>query len=255
MLAVPHLVVVAQRVSEAQAEYQKARVTPGSISNLFYKDATPRAEHFINMTVRLLGREHWPWHAPIPLRLVLCYDDGTPLDSTDQASLRVLSLSQHVRAAIPADADMASFSYRIELGSFRRADRCFAVKIEVYTDASMDVHSPPSALSNLVEPALTPAVYVLSKKKLDVGASPRSSTPRAEAKRKHDIEDEDDEVSEDSMRKLQRSFDSSRGIDDAAEVILQRLDSLEQSINDLAGVVRAVIAHLSHAPSAAASPM
>lgn len=273
-MMVPRLVVIAQQVSDAQEEYQKARVTPGSISNLFYKDATPRAEHYIKVTVRLLGREQWPWHSPVPLRLVLCYDDGTPLDASDQSSLRVLSLSSHVsaslapspshrlnrqpalsqvRAAIPAESDNVSFSYRIELGSFRRADRSFSVKIEACTDLGMDQLGDPqstivASLNGIViEPALTPAVYVLSKKKLD-GPCPRpavAATPVSSlvgGKRKHDYYDEDSDDS--GGRKVYaRVPDTRSSTDDATEHIINRLDALEKSVSELATVMKSFVNH------------
>lgn len=279
-MMVPRLVVIAQQVSDAQEEYQKARVTPGSISNLFYKDATPRAEHYIKVTVRLLGREQWPWHSPVPLRLVLCYDDATPLDASDQSSLRVLSLSSHVRvlvlrcrhhtrltssallvpslsqvrAAIPAESDTVSFSYRIELGSFRRADRSFSVKIEACTDLGLDQLGDPqsnivASLNGIViEPALTPAVYVLSKKKLDgpcsrpaVAATPVSSL--VGAKRKHDYYDEDSDDSGGRKIYAARVHDARSSADDATEHIINRLDALEKSVNELASVLKTFVNH------------
>lgn len=163
------LLVVSHECSPAQAEYQKLRVSPGSMSNLFYKDATPRGDHFMLCTVKLIGREHETEavRRVVPLKLTLCYDDGQPIEAVDHGSLRVLSSNSHLKAAIPANEDHVTFSYRIELGSFRRADRSFAVRVEADLDAA---HRPSSyasvAMCRSIEPCITPAVYVLSKKKL-----------------------------------------------------------------------------------------
>lgn len=219
------LVIVSQEASAAQREYQRARVTPGAISSLFYKDATPRADHFLECTVKLIGREHWPWHSPIPLRLSLCYDDGTPTVMSDQGCLRVLSLSSHVKAAIPADDDCVSFSYRIELGSFRRADRSFAVKVEVSDPLAEGKHV-------VVDPCLTPPVYVLSKKKIEPGV-PQAPRP---VKRKVDESDDSDDS---AAKRTKSSKDDS---------IVKRLDALESRVQELANLIQTFTSRFSAFP-------
>lgn len=277
----PRLVVVRQEVSDAQKEYQRARVSSDGISNLFYKDATPRADHYVKVTVRLYGREHWPWYSPIPLRLVLCYEDGSPLDAGDQCCLRVLSLSSHVRAAVPAEGDMASFSYRIELGSFRRADRSFVVKIEVCSSDNC-IDGLLEAANCLAEPAFSPAVYVLSKKKL--ADSPAAMSQMASIAKKPStllsVEEEDkkmDEVDEsqqqtqqeeqqpqgnkrlrqDSENDEQEEGESNDGCSSTGrkkllllqegavtDLIIHRLDTLDKNMTELTSVIKSFMTHL-----------
>lgn len=166
--------IVSHECSPAQADYQKLRVNPGAMSNVFYKDATPRGEHFMRCVVKVTGREHEgeAQRRVIPLKLTLCYDDGQPIEAVDHSSLRILSSNSHLKAAIPANQDHVAFSYRIELGSFRRADRSFAVRVEANADAT---HRPASYLPQNkcreIESCITPAVYVLSKKKITDAAA------------------------------------------------------------------------------------
>eukprot|EP00635_Sarcinochrysidales_sp_CCMP3193_P012276 CAMPEP_0118893690 /NCGR_PEP_ID=MMETSP1166-20130328/2797_1 /TAXON_ID=1104430 /ORGANISM="Chrysoreinhardia sp, Strain CCMP3193" /LENGTH=343 /DNA_ID=CAMNT_0006832531 /DNA_START=105 /DNA_END=1136 /DNA_ORIENTATION=+ len=242
------LVCTFQQPSEAQREYQSARLAAGAVlpSNIFYKDATPRVAHFLSCELRLVGRERFP-AKPLPLELTLVYDDGTPTSETDQASLRILSLSSHVKAAIPADGDSVVVSYRIELGSFRRADRSFALKAE------LALEKPPAGGGGggggeKVEPCVTPAVYVLSKKKLE------QQKPTAAGKRRMvDAFPGDDEDSEDSHRhhfEGRRASppggpsDPSRAVDRADETILRRLYALETRVQELTNVIQSVLPHV-----------
>ncbi|KAJ1447235.1 hypothetical protein M885DRAFT_207867 [Pelagophyceae sp. CCMP2097] len=138
--AAPRLVVVSHALSEAQEAYQEARELRASTTSgqYFYKDATPRAEHYMMCTVELVG---YPHRRAVPLKLSLCFDDGTLVPYEDQACLRLLKENVHVRPIISAETQVASFTYRIEIGSFRRADRSFVIRIDA--EPTM-VRAPPA---------------------------------------------------------------------------------------------------------------
>ena len=214
------LVCVWQSPSEEQQKYQQARLAAGAVlpSNIFYKDATPRVAHYLSCEIQLQGRDRFPGK-PLPLELTLVYDDGTPTSEADQASLRILSLSSHVKAAIPADGDSVTVSYRIELGSFRRADRSFALKIHLSDNKA-------------VESCITPAVYVLSKKKLDQQTRGTTTKRRhVDAFPQHDADDD----SEDSHR---------HHLGSDQENILRRLYALETRVQELTNVIQSVLPHV-----------
>jgi hypothetical protein len=48
------------------------------------QDATPRAEHYLMCTVELVGHPH---RLAVPLKLSLCFDDGSLVPYEDQVSL------------------------------------------------------------------------------------------------------------------------------------------------------------------------
>ena len=151
------LVVRKHDFSSAQTAYQRARSAPSS-QLIFYKDATPRGEHYIRCSVACEPSRP----DVVPLRLALCYEDGTDVSPQDASCLKILGEATHL--SCPPHAKETTFYYRLELGSFRRAGRNFRVRV---TGAG-------------VAQCLTPPLLVLSKTKpLDASAplSPPSELP------------------------------------------------------------------------------
>ena len=152
------LVVRKHDFSSAQTAYQRARSAPSS-QLIFYKDATPRGEHYIRCSVACEPARP----DVVPLRLALCYEDGTDVSPQDASCLKILGEATHL--SCPPHAKETTFYYRLELGSFRRADRKFLVRV--------------SAADGII-PCLTPPLLVLSKTKpLDASAplSPPTELP------------------------------------------------------------------------------
>lgn len=208
--APPRLVIVSHDFSESQTSYQEARIVPGQPS-IFYKDATPRVEHFLRCTVALEGA-HYGVH--VPVRLTMCYEDGTEVSAQDGTCLKILGDGRK-QLVVPPEGS-ASFYYRFELGSFRRADRKFSVKI--VPDAPHVAH---------IARAVTPGVLVLSKKKLEADHPAVAAEAAANSrKRKHDDgspHNSDDEWHGDEKRQLLA----------ATSKILDRVTTLEQTVSKL----------------------
>jgi len=270
--AAPRLVVVSHALSEAQEAYQEARELRASTTSgqYFYKDATPRAEHYMMCTVELVG---YPHRRAVPLKLSLCFDDGTLVPYEDQvralkfvdgklqtqhplrpapvagflclpylgrsqgsalfasqACLRLLKENVHVRPIISAETQVASFTYRIEIGSFRRADRSFVIRI----DAEPTMASWPAPELIQVSSCLTPPIYVLSKKRLNgVVTAPSSPTmdPRGicgdkSLGKKRRRDEDDDEVD----------------FDDIQRQLLEKMIVLERRVAELTTVVLSTVA-------------
>ena len=116
------LVVRKHDFSSAQTAYQRARSAPSS-QLIFYKDATPRGEHYIRCSVACEPARP----DVVPLRLALCYEDGTDVSPQDASCLKILGEATHL--SCPPHAKETTFYYRLELGSFRRADRKFLVRV------------------------------------------------------------------------------------------------------------------------------
>ena len=151
------LVVRKHDFSSAQTAYQRARSAPSS-QLIFYKDATPRGEHYIRCAVACEPARP----DVVPLRLALCYEDGTDVSPQDASCLKILGEATHL--SCPPHAKETTFYYRLELGSFRRADRKFRVRVTGVGVAQ----------------CLTPPLLVLSKTKpLDASAplSPPTELP------------------------------------------------------------------------------
>ena len=141
------LVVRKHDFSSAQTAYQRARSAPSS-QLIFYKDATPRGEHYIRCAVACEPARP----DVVPLRLALCYEDGTDVSPQDASCLKILGEATHL--SCPPHAKETTFYYRLELGSFRRADRKFSVRVSAADGAEAGVI-----------PCLAPPVLVLSKTK------------------------------------------------------------------------------------------
>ena len=156
------LVVRKHDFSSAQTAYQRARSAPSS-QLIFYKDATPRGEHYIRCSVACEPARP----DVVPLRLALCYEDGTDVSPQDASCLKILGEATHL--SCPPHAKETTFYYRLELGSFRRADRKFLVRVSAADGAEAGII-----------PCLTPPLLVLSKTKpLDASAplSPPTELP------------------------------------------------------------------------------
>mmetsp|Transcript_15744 Transcript_15744/g.42628 ORF Transcript_15744/g.42628 Transcript_15744/m.42628 type:complete len:277 (-) Transcript_15744:4-834(-) len=158
------LVVRKHDFSSAQTAYQRARSAPSS-QFIFYKDATPRGEHYIRCSVACEPARP----DVVPLRLALCYEDGTDVSPQDASCLKILGEATHL--SCPPHAKETTFYYRLELGSFRRADRKFRVRVSAADGAEAGAG---------VAQCLTPPLLVLSKTKpLDASAplSPPTELP------------------------------------------------------------------------------
>ena len=199
----PRLRIVAHNFSPAQKKYQEAR---DAGSEVFYKDATPRVEHHLKVT---LAADNVAF--PLPIRIHMCLaEDGTEVSSQDQQTLRILGDGRK-QYTVPAGGTV-SFSYRFELGSFRRADQKFCLKISADAREGLSL-----AHVAAVAPALTPGVLVLSKKKLE----PDHPSYEAEQLCK--------------KRKLDDLGEGGGSSDDKVlDKILDRLTSLEQTVAKLA---------------------
>ena len=148
---------------------------------------------------------------PLPIRINMCLaEDGTEVSSQDQQTLRILGDGRK-QYTVPAGGTV-SFSYRFELGSFRRADQKFCLKISADAREGLSL-----AHVAAVAPALTPGVLVLSKKKLE----PDHPSYEAEQLCK--------------KRKLDDLGEGGGSSDDKVlDKILDRLTSLEQTVAKLA---------------------
>ena len=158
------LVVRKHDFSSAQTAYQRARSAPSS-QFIFYKDATPRGEHYIRCAVACEPARP----DVVSLRLALCYEDGTDVSPQDASCLKILGEATHL--SCPPHAKETTFYYRLELGSFRRADRKFRVRVSAADGAEAGAG---------VAQCLTPPLLVLSKTKpLDASAplSPPTELP------------------------------------------------------------------------------
>ena len=87
------LVVRKHDFSSAQTAYQRARSAPSS-QLIFYKDATPRGEHYIRCSVACEPARP----DVVPLRLALCYEDGTDVSPQDASCLKILGEATHLSA-------------------------------------------------------------------------------------------------------------------------------------------------------------
>ena len=166
------LEIVSFELSERQIEYQREReeLLDGPSFN-FFKDATPKHAHF--MRVRIALRRGRADVGAIPLAAALCYDDQAPVEQEEQCLLKLFGDKARGSGLIELDeCGNADLQFRIELGSYRRSDRKFQVRLAPH---------PTSALFGRVGAVYTPAVYVMSKKR---PVADRAS-PGSEAKRQY----------------------------------------------------------------------
>ena len=194
------LIIVEETASAPQEAYRSARSRDADAT--FYKDATPRVDHYLRCTVGVAG----PSPKAVSAWLVMCYEDGSDVCEEDAACLKILGDGQR-RVDIPAGGGTAAFEYRFELGSFRRADRKFRVKI--VDDAGR------------YPPILTSAVLVLSKKKL----ADELPTAAALARKRARAATPDDSSDECAWRPSEK-----RALLATNALILDRVASLEASL-------------------------
>ena len=190
------LVVEDFEYSAAQQRYQvEAQSQRGNNDamreELFYKDATPKAEHYISFVVRLppnrrprKGAAHALADAPLDLELL--YAPSAPGEDyvtvPDQG---------HLKRCEPARRDGdpkgpserprlgLTLRYRIELGSYRQGDRRFVVRATIAKAARGGDASPPRPGTFL--PAHTPPARRPRRRTAAVppdGSARRRSTSR-----------------------------------------------------------------------------
>lgn len=240
------LVIVSHALSRAQEAYQEARELRSTATSgqYFYKDATPRAEHFMTCSVELCGARI---RHPLPLKLTLCYDDGTMVPYEDQACLRLLKENVHVRPSVDPETMTASFTYRIEIGSFRRADRSFVVRI----DADTSMVGWPNELSPMqVEYCMTPPIYVLSKKRLHGVVTAPSSPTASSSHHQHPAgyllpaqgRAAQPYAAELQVPKKRKREDEEPDAEDVQRLLLEKMMVLERRVAELTTVVLSTVA-------------
>jgi hypothetical protein len=122
------LIVKSFELSAAQKKYQQERnVEPKPIS--FYKDAAPRVDHYMRCSVSVADVDYG---MQVPVKLELAYADGSPVSSEDASHLKIIGDS--LGGLVVPPNGQVTFCYRIEIGSFRRADRKFCVKVSPAAD-------------------------------------------------------------------------------------------------------------------------
>jgi len=154
----PRLAIVSHEFSRAQKLYVAARHRDNPDAPIFYKDATPRAEHYVRCGVEVYGVNHG---IDVPAKLEVCFCDGISVNSKfvtrpgkpETEALKVLGEGSKSLTITPGSTTY--FDYRIEVGSLRADDRKFCVKV---------VPNAPHVAGVL--PAVTPGLLVLSKKRL-----------------------------------------------------------------------------------------
>mmetsp|Transcript_3925 Transcript_3925/g.12049 ORF Transcript_3925/g.12049 Transcript_3925/m.12049 type:complete len:368 (-) Transcript_3925:200-1303(-) len=166
------LVCTGFTMSAAQQAYQRDANRQDLSENeiMFYKDATPKAEHYMAFRIELpssAARALGP-HAEVPLEVELVamvpqVGGGPPTSGqfetvADQSTLKGVGAAQTALGDRPLVG--AALAYRIELGSYRQGDRRFAILARVAPKAAAD-----SPVLQALAPCLTPAVYVASKVK------------------------------------------------------------------------------------------
>mmetsp|Transcript_27933 Transcript_27933/g.86696 ORF Transcript_27933/g.86696 Transcript_27933/m.86696 type:complete len:307 (+) Transcript_27933:273-1193(+) len=164
----PRLVIVSHAFSRAQQEYVEARHKDNPNAPIFYKDATPRGEHYVRCGVQVSGVNHG---LTVPARLEVCFCDGVSVNSKfvtrpgkpETEALKILGDGDKYFEIEPGKTKY--FDYRIEVGSLRADDRKFCVKVVPNADHVAGVL-----------PAVTPGLLVLSKKRL-TGEGPAEGDP------------------------------------------------------------------------------
>mmetsp|Transcript_8237 Transcript_8237/g.21325 ORF Transcript_8237/g.21325 Transcript_8237/m.21325 type:complete len:387 (-) Transcript_8237:179-1339(-) len=187
-------------MSAAQQSYQREANRPEHAKQeiFFYKDSTPKAEHYLSFVVDVppaLARVVGP-KAELPLEVELVAlvpqagDAGPRYERVpEQSHLKACPVRSGIGAAAVLDRPVcgATLAYRIELGSYRQGDRRFAVLSRLASKAVADY----PALTH-VGPCLTPPVYVASKVKRHRVASPDDHDVAApDTKRPANHSDED----------------------------------------------------------------
>jgi len=212
------LIVKNFELSAAQKKYQAERhVEAQPVS--FYKDAAPRMDHYMRCQVSVADVDYG---MQVPLKLELAYADGTPVSKEDSLHLKILGGSLGPGELVVPPNGQVSFCYRIDIGSFRRADRKFSVKV-----------SPAAQYVQGIQSVCTPGVLVLSKKRL---AAPSAETTKRRAT----------EATMDVSEKRQ--------LFEATSAILCKVSALEDQVRNLTAVLAGVTGVLVAAPLPPAPP-
>lgn len=191
-------------MSSAQQAYQRdaSRQDLSDSEIIFYKDATPKAEHYMAFRVDLppsVARTVGP-SADIPLEVELVAIMPQPVGAaavppitTEPRQYETVPDQSHLKqcgvrpsaSQPPSDRPLVgmTLAYRIELGSYRQGDRRFAILVRIAAKAAAD-----SPALRSVAPCLTPPVYVASKvKRHRVSAADHYHDNQSSAKR-HETE-------------------------------------------------------------------
>ena len=142
----------------------EAAPLPGERGEVFYKDATPKADHFMQFRVKLprnlrqaLARD------PPPLELTLCFAPNHDSDEyvvvADQSHLRKCDAPRGEPRGSRDNVLGAILRFRVELGSCRQGDKRFVIKASLASEEAQKRGLPA------LEPAYTTPVYVASKVK------------------------------------------------------------------------------------------
>jgi len=166
------LVCVGFAMSAAQAAYQRdsQREEPDS-GIFFFKDATPKSEHFVEFRVQRGSTSSSSSQQPLTLELV-----SLPSGTTDYSRAEVFAEQEFLKPVTPSQRNQrdaaqavtppvpvvgAVLRYRVEVGSYRQGDRRFAIRARLASE--------PSVL-----PCFTPPIYVASKVKRPPGGGAHS---------------------------------------------------------------------------------
>lgn len=182
-------------MSPAQMTYQREakRERETMVEELyFYKDATPKGDHYITFVVDLPDRFS---ESEVLLKVELVSASRTvPIDDFTARGYERVAEQQHLKALpLQSKASLKSppnvvalvgqpMRFRIEIGSYRQGDRRFAIKCSIAPKVL--VERPHLAE---VMPCYSPPIYVASKVK-------RSRAKAAVAARAADDDDEDYEI-------------------------------------------------------------
>mmetsp|Transcript_7221 Transcript_7221/g.22727 ORF Transcript_7221/g.22727 Transcript_7221/m.22727 type:complete len:323 (+) Transcript_7221:157-1125(+) len=159
----------------------KGQVLTGQRGEVFYKDATPKADHYIQFRVLLPPALRDTHPEDLELDLKLCFapsldsDEHIEVGPGDQNHLKRCDPSRRENAPPPTDRPRLGvmLRYRVELGSYRQGDKRFSIKASL---APADDVAPALAALN---GARTTPVYIASKVK----------RPRAQRGREDDEDD------------------------------------------------------------------
>ena len=205
-------------LSAFQKKYQaECHVEARPVS--LYKDAAPRVDHYMRCQVSVADVDYG---MQVPLKLELAYADGTPVSKEDSLHLKILGGSLGPGELVVPPNGQVSFCYRIDIASFKRADRKFSVKV-----------SPVAQHAQGIQSVCTPGVLVLSKKRL---VAPSAETTKRRAT----------EATMDVSEKRQ--------LFEATSAILGKVSALEDQVRNLTAVLAGVTGVLVAAPLPPVAP-
>ena len=137
--------------------------TPGERGEVFYKDATPKADHFMQFRVRLPRALRNTVSSDVVLDLTLCFAPNHDTDEyvvvADQSHLRKCEAPRGEPRGSRENLLGAILRFRVELGSYRQGDKRFVIKASLNEEEARK-HGLPA-----LQAAYTTPVYVASKVK------------------------------------------------------------------------------------------